>query len=93
MTPHVVRSHVWVSGIVQGVYFRASTAEAARTLGVSGWARNLPDGRVEAVFEGDDALVAQMVQWCWTGSPSSVVESVEAVAEPAEGLQGFATRW
>ena len=51
------RAHVFVAGRVQGVFFRASCAQEARSLGVAGWVRNAPDGRVEAVFEGPDAAV------------------------------------
>jgi hypothetical protein len=58
-----VRVRVLVSGRVQGVFFRASCAEEARRLGVGGWVRNRPDGRVEAVFEGDQSQVSEMVEW------------------------------
>ncbi|MDA3936792.1 MAG: acylphosphatase, partial [Actinomycetota bacterium] len=79
MQSELVRKHVWVSGVVQGVFFRASTIETARALGVGGWVRNLPDGRVEAVFEGEPALVDAAVAWCHKGSHRSMVESVEVV--------------
>ncbi len=79
------RVHVWISGRVQGVFFRAYTQDAARSHGVTGWVRNLPDGRVEAVFEGDDRAVDAMVQWCHRGSPLSRVDRVEAQEEPYQG--------
>lgn len=79
------RVHVWISGRVQGVFFRAYTQDAARTHGVTGWVRNLPDGRVEAVFEGDDRAVDAMVQWCHRGSPLSRVDRVEVQEEPHQG--------
>jgi acylphosphatase len=57
------RAHVHVSGRVQGVYYRANTRDTARALGVDGWVRNLPDGRVEAVFEGPSDAVVEMIEW------------------------------
>jgi acylphosphatase len=87
-----VRARVIVAGIVQGVYFRESTRRAALGLGVSGWVRNLPDYRVEAVFEGEPEAVESMVAWARIGPPRSVVESIERVAETPEGLTGFDVR-
>lgn len=87
-----VRAHVWVSGIVQGVFYRASTADVARSAGLSGWVRNLPDGRVEAVLEGPPSAVERVLDWMRSGPPRAVVEDVRVIAEPAEGLSGFAIR-
>ena len=87
-----VRARVIVAGIVQGVYFRESTRRAALGIGVSGWVRNLPDYRVEAVFEGEPEAVERMVAWARIGPPRAVVESLERVAEPLEGLAGFDVR-
>ncbi|MFP4632298.1 MAG: acylphosphatase [Halobacteriales archaeon] len=87
------RAHVHVSGRVQGVYYRASTRDAARERGVSGWVRNLEDGRVEAVFEGSDDAVEEMVEWCHTGSPRASVEEVEVEYEEPVGLEGFEIRY
>lgn len=81
----IVRRRVLISGMVQGVFFRASTRDAARRAGVSGWVRNLPDGRVEALFEGEAENVAQVVQWCRRGSPGSRVAHVEVVEEVPRG--------
>ena len=75
------RAHVFVSGKVQGVYFRQNTLQAANGRGVFGWVRNLPDGRVEAVFEGDEAAVNKMVEWCRSGPPSARVDSLDAKSE------------
>ena len=86
------RAHVFVSGTVQGVYYRANTRDAARERGVDGWVRNLDDGRVEAVFEGPREDVESMVEWCHTGSPSAVVENVDAEYEEPEGERGFTIR-
>ena len=79
------RVHVYISGRVQGVWFRSYTQEEARRLGVKGWVRNLPDGRVEAVFEGDEDAVSAMVRWCHIGSPSARVTGVEVYEEPYTG--------
>jgi acylphosphatase len=85
----VARKHVWVSGEVQGVFFRYETRERARSRGLAGWVRNLPDGRVEAVFEGPEQEVEAMVDWCRTGPRGAEVTEVEALAEDPEGLRGF----
>ncbi|MBE3589160.1 MAG: acylphosphatase [Thermoanaerobacteraceae bacterium] len=84
----MVRKHVFISGKVQGVYFRQYTRDAAEQLGVTGWVRNRRDGRVEAVFEGAENAVEQMLRWCWEGSPSSRVEKVEVRDEPYRGEFG-----
>ncbi|MFA1611218.1 acylphosphatase [Halobellus rubicundus] len=88
-----VRAHVFVSGTVQGVYYRASTRDAARERDVDGWVRNLDDGRVEAVFEGPESAVEEMVEWCHTGSPAASVEDVAVEYETPEGESGFRVRW
>jgi acylphosphatase len=82
------RMRVLVSGTVQGVWFRESTREEADRLGVAGWVRNLPDGRVEAVFEGEALGVEAMVAWCHRGPPAAAVERVEAHAEAPQGEHG-----
>lgn len=71
------RAHVYVSGTVQGVYFRANTREEARKRDVTGWVKNLTDGRVEAVFEGRKDAVVEMTEWCHTGSPRASVTDVD----------------
>jgi acylphosphatase len=78
------RAHLLVSGRVQGVFFRSSAARTARRLGLSGWVRNLFDGRVEAVFEGDERAVAQAVDWARTGPEGAHVVDVSVEwTEPA----------
>jgi len=72
-----VRAHIFVSGGVQGVFYRSKTRDKAVALGLKGWVRNLSDGRVEAVFEGGRANVEEMIEWCRGGPPFSRVESVE----------------
>jgi acylphosphatase len=78
--------------MVQGVFFRYETRERARARGLAGWVRNLPDGRVEAVFEGPERDVDGMVEWCRNGPRGASVTDVESIAEEPEGLQGFDVR-
>lgn len=89
----IVRRHVIVSGRVQGVFFRDSTQREARRLGVAGWVRNLGDGTVEAVFEGDAGAVDAMLDFCRRGPERARVDEVAVDAgQPQEGLQGFDIR-
>lgn len=83
------RVRVLVSGLVQGVFYRATCADEARDAGVSGWVRNRADGRVEAVFEGPARAVERMIAWSRTGPPDAWVDAVEVRDEPAEGVRGF----
>lgn len=78
-----------VSGRVQGVFFRATCARRARTLGLGGSVRNMPDGRVEAVFEGPSEDVEAMVAWCRTGPEHARVDEVEVYEEPVTGVRTF----
>lgn len=87
-----VRAHVHVSGRVQGVFFRHETSRRARSRGVGGWVRNMPDGRVEAVFEGPREAVESMVEWCRRGPTLAVVESVDVTWEPPAGERSFSVR-
>ncbi|EMA50335.1 acylphosphatase [Halococcus thailandensis] len=86
------RAHVFVSGRVQGVAYRANTRDTAREIGVDGWVPNLDDGRVEAVFEGGEESVERMVEWCYDGSPAATVENVDVEYDDPEGLSGFEVR-
>lgn len=79
------RVHIFISGKVQGVFFRSSTKSKAEELGLTGWVRNLADGRVEAVFEGEEGNVEKMVQWCRKGPQYARVEDVEAIWEEYKG--------
>jgi acylphosphatase len=88
------RAHVIISGRVQGVSFRWFTQRQAQQLGLTGWVRNLWDGRVEAVFEGEAAAVQQAVAWCRHGEPPARVEDVEVRHEPATGeFRSFKVRY
>jgi acylphosphatase len=78
----MVRAHLIIEGLVQGVSFRASTVEAARARGVSGWVRNTPNGAVEAVIEGDETQVNLLIEWCRIGPSTARVERVNLSWEP-----------
>jgi acylphosphatase len=78
-----------VSGRVQGVFFRDTCRRVATENGVDGWVRNLPDGRVEAVFEGPGQGVDRVVGWARRGPAGAVVTGVDVRDEPPEGLTGF----
>ena len=83
------RAHVYVSGRVQGVFFRATTRDRAQEAGVDGWVKNLDDGRVEAVFEGDADAVDRMVDFCYEGSDMASVSTVEVEEEEPDDIDGF----
>ena len=85
-----IRRRVVISGRVQGVGFRWSCRRTAEALGVAGWCRNLPDGRVEAVFEGDRTAVEGAVAWARGGPPSAIVTSFDVTPETPRGERGFA---
>ena len=92
MPDHVVRRRVILTGRVQGVFFRASLAEAAANEGVNGWASNRDDGSVEVVLEGAAGPVESVLGYCRTGPVNARVDSVEVCDEEPEGLSGFETR-
>ena len=88
------RCHLVVSGMVQGVFYRASTRQKAQELGLSGWVRNLADGRVEIVAEGAEASVQKLIQWAHTGPSSSRVNGVNVVEESPTGeFSNFQVRY
>ncbi len=86
------RAHVYVSGKVQGVNFRGALQEEAERQGLNGWVRNLQDGRVEAVFEGDSETVRRMIEWCESGPSSADVDDVSVEQEAPEGVSSFEVR-
>ena len=88
----MVRYRVLVSGRVQGVFFRDSCRRLALEHGVVGWVRNLPDGRVEAVFEGPPDSVEHLVAWTRQGPRHARVLEVTVRPEPPEGLASFEVR-
>lgn len=88
------RVHIFVNGKVQGVYYRQHTAAMARELRVEGWVRNLIDGRVEAVFEGEADAVNELVKWCKKGPELAYVQYVEVREEKYTGLyEDFSVRY
>jgi acylphosphatase len=87
-----VRRRVRVHGRVQGVFFRDSTRERANAHGVAGWARNMPDGSVEAVLEGDPEAVQRVLRFLQSGPRHARVQRVEVDDEEPEGLSGFSIR-
>jgi acylphosphatase len=87
------RVHIYVSGRVQGVFFRAATRDRAETLGLTGWVRNLPDGRVEILAEGPAERIADFLAWCEMGPPRARVEDLRVSDEPPRGdSAGFEVR-
>ena len=88
----LVRRRVLVTGHVQGVFYRESCRRVAVRRGVAGWVRNLPDGRVEAAFEGAEDDVADLVRWAGRGPPHAAVTGVEVHEEQPEGATRFEVR-
>ena len=83
----MIRAKINISGQVQGVFFRRSAKLEAEKLGIVGWARNLDDGSVEVMAEGDRENVDEFIKWCKSGPPFAKVEKVEV--EEQKGLEGF----
>lgn len=88
----MIRRRVLISGRVQGVAYRDTCRRVATEHGVTGWVRNLGDGRVEAVFEGTEEQVDRMVEWARHGPRLASVRDIAVQTEPAEGLTGFLVR-
>jgi acylphosphatase len=87
------RVRLRITGRVQGVWYRGATEAEARRLGVDGWVRNLPDGSVEALLQGEPAAVRALVDWCRSGPPGARVTEVVETVEPAgTDLAGFRIR-
>jgi len=86
----LIRVRVLVSGLVQGVNYRAECKRKATQLGLCGWVRNLPDGRVEAVFQGPKERVEEMLRWCEIGPRMARVEKIQAIQEtPQQDCKSF----
>ena len=91
--PMITRVRAKVSGVVQGVFFRASTQQEARKLGLTGWVRNLADGSVELEAQGPSEACDQLIDWCWQGPPDAEVRRVHSELVPAlEGEGTFEVR-
>ena len=80
-----IRAHVFVSGRVQGVFFRSYTQDKAKELNLKGWVRNTRDRKVEALFEGEKESVEAMIKWCYEGPPYAKVTNVEVKWEQLTG--------
>jgi acylphosphatase len=89
-----VRAHVFFIGRVQGVFFRANAKKRADELGVYGWIRNLQNGTVEAVFEGERANIEALIEWCRKNQPHATVDDVKTEWKKCEkGFNGFKVRY
>ena len=89
----VVRAHLFISGRVQGVFYRATCHGEGAARGLAGWVRNLPDGRVEALLQGPKEKVEDMVKWCFRGPRHAQVSDIDVTYEdPADDVQGFGIR-
>jgi acylphosphatase len=89
---NIVQVHLWISGQVQGVFFRAHTKQKALALGLAGWVKNLPSGRVEAVFQGDKTKVEKMINWCHHGPLSAEVTNVDIKWEELKDIEPFQSK-
>ncbi|MFZ0965008.1 MAG: acylphosphatase [Candidatus Bathyarchaeia archaeon] len=90
----MVRAHVIISGMVQGVFFRSETRDETKKLHVKGWVRNLPDGRVEAVFEGEEENVKKLIEFCRRGPPGARVTDIDIIWENYTGeFRNFEVRY
>lgn len=88
------RAHVVIDGKVQGVFYRAFVRDQALDFGLKGWVRNLGDGKVEAVFEGDKKIIEQAIKGCYTGPPGARVSNIDVKWEPHEEEEkGFSVRY
>lgn len=89
----MVRARLFISGVVQGVGYRWSCSREARGLGLTGWVRNLPDGRVEAVLQGTREQVERMIKWCYRGPSEAQVSDIAVAYEDAlEDFKDFGIR-
>jgi len=88
-----IQARVVFEGLVQGVFFRANAKKCADALGLTGWVRNLYDGRVEAVFEGDEAKVQQAIEWCASRQPYAKVDNKDVkISEATNEFYDFSIR-
>ncbi len=89
-----VAAHLLITGRVQGVWYRASTAQEAQTLGLAGWVRNMPDGSVEALAQGTKEQVEALIQWCWQGPELARVGAIDVEwIEADERMNRFDVRY
>lgn len=92
--PEKVRAHIFVSGLVQGVFFRAETQKMAQELDIQGWVKNTGDGGVEAIFEGEKERVEKIIAWVKTGPPGAAVKKVDVAWEKCkDDFKNFEIRY
>lgn len=88
------RAHLYIEGRVQGVFYRGFTRDLAHSLGLKGWVKNLRDGRVDALLEGEKGLIEKVIKGCYTGPPGARVSNIEVTWETFIGDQeGFSIRY
>jgi len=86
--------HVIISGKVQGVWFRANTKQKAEQYGITGWIKNTKEGNVEAVFEGENKHIKELIEWCQRGPPLAEVEDVIVEKQrPTNAFDGFIIKY
>jgi len=86
--------HLFITGQVQGVFFRSQAKQKARSLGITGWIKNLPNGQIEAVAQGDQNKIKQFIDWCEQGPQLAQVEKVEIKTEQYQSeYQDFEVRY
>jgi acylphosphatase len=79
------RIRVIITGRVQGVFFRQKTKEKAQSLSLTGWVKNLPNGQVEAIFEGEKENIKKIIAFLWVGPPLARVDNLDIQEEPYQG--------
>jgi len=84
-----MKARIIVSGVVQGVFYRENTRQAARDIGIRGRVRNLPDGTVEILAEGEEEKIRELEKWCYQGSPMSKVDNVQVSEAEFEDFREF----
>ncbi len=90
----ISRIHLFISGRVQGVFFRAHTKEVAQNLGLVGWVKNLEDGRVEIIAEGKETDLQKLTEWCWQGPTGARVDDIEIIyEEPTNEFRSFEIKY
>jgi acylphosphatase len=81
----LVRVHLFIDGLVQGVFFRSTTRSVAKKYSIKGWVKNLPDGRVEVVAEGEEENIQKLIEFCKKGPPGAIVTDVQIIWEEYKG--------
>lgn len=89
----IVQKHLWISGRVQGVFYRASTQQKAHELAIKGWVKNLPDGRVEAMLIGPEHAIQELIAWCKHGPDRAIVDNIVVkTIHPVDSFSDFEIR-